>query len=88
MTLVGCYPSQKNLTECSYHQFEYKTSPATSMDIRITCGKESATPAEQIAAVANASLSISVILALAVVVLVAILIILVILRFKKKRIAR
>ena len=40
MTLVGCYSTNERLTDCTYHEFS--SSITTSMDVRISCGVDSA----------------------------------------------
>ena len=93
MTLVGCYGTEDNITNCSYHEFKYSTSASTittSMDISITCTSDiqDPTPAKVSNAMASASLSISVILAVAVIGLVAVLIVMFVMNRKKKRAKR
>ncbi|CAI8023573.1 Neurotrypsin [Geodia barretti] len=40
MTLVGCYGSEDQLTDCSYHEFESSSSTISSMDISISCDRK------------------------------------------------
>ena len=91
MTVVGCYGSEERLTDCSYHEFEYSTSPSiksTSMDISISCSPNEGSSAAQISGIAIASLVISILLVLTLVLVVGILIAFFVLRRRKKRTER
>ena len=88
MTLVGCYGSEDQLTDCSYHEFE----SSSSMDISISCDrKDNGTgsigsqidnnddgtggSSESSSGIVYASLSVSALLAVVVIALVAVLIV-------------